>query len=64
MTTQAKKYADIGEYPFFLGRPEPPQNLHGGIRYMAEFKLYSPIRFVKCKYYNDFHVTEFIEVVW
>lgn len=62
--TQVKKYADVGPYPFFAGRPVYPSNLHGGYSLFPEYKYDSSIVYICCLAYNDFPVTEFIEVVW
>jgi hypothetical protein len=58
------KYEEVGEYPFWGSRPEPPSNIHGGIILFPEYKEGSSIVYVSCRAYRDFPVTEFIEVVW
>lgn len=62
--TQVKKYADVGPYPFFAGKPVNPSALYGGYALYPEYKLDSSIVCISCIAYNDFPVTEFIEVVW
>lgn len=60
----AKRYEEVGPYPTFGGKPIPPSYIHGNYVLFPEYQLDSSIVYICCLAYNDFSVTEFIEVVW